>query len=168
MLPNRLLGDPATRQARLLTRPSALAFLARYSFSVSIRSQFCCNFSSPAAHVGEHSAGTSGPAGGSPVLGRYSADGVSQRCAQPLTISMHPSNSSGRISQFLFTLGRCGRPGGGIAVFALTHRLVVCPLRPLPVCGHLGAPVLQPPAIQPERCEYDDGRRQQVQPVPAQ
>jgi len=159
MFLNRLLGDPASRQARLLTRPSALAFLARYSFSVSIRSQFCCNFSSPAAHVGEHSAGTSGPAGGSPVLGRYSADGVSQRCAQPLTISMHPSNSSARIFQFLFTLGRCGVPGGGIAVFALTHRLIVGKLRALPVCRHLGsagsnaAMVQPPPTRRQQRCD---------------
>ena len=118
-----------------------LAVLARYSFSVSIRSQFCCNFSSPAAHVGEHSAGTSGPAGGSPVLGRYSADGVSQRCAQPLTISMHPSNSSGRIFQFLFTLVRCGGPGGSITVFALADSQIVCQLRLLPKGRHLSLAV---------------------------
>src|SRR5699024_6916841 len=115
-----------------LAGPGPLAILAGYSLSISIRSQDCCSFSSPAAHVGKHSSGTSGPAGGSPVLGRYSPDGVGKGLAQPITVSMHPSNISIRIFQFLVPYRRSGASGRSIRVFLGAHRSIVGPLGPYP------------------------------------
>jgi hypothetical protein len=117
-----------------------LAFSAACALSVSILSQHCCNFSSPAAHVGEHRAGTSGPSGGSPDRGIESPDGVGERPLHALMVSTHASNSGSRIFVFLLTLSSRSLALCGPLALTLAHCRVVGSLGLLPLLDHLCAP----------------------------
>lgn len=143
-----------------LSWPGRLAFSAACALSVSIFSQHCCNFSSPAAHVGEHRTGTSGPSGGSPVRGIESFDGVGKRPLHALMTSTNTSNSGSRIFVFLLSLSSRDLALCGPLVFTLTHCCVVSRLGLLPLLDHLGAAMLEPATIQPESSERGNCQRE--------